>query len=590
MRYHILATDYDGTIAHHGGVDDATLAALERFRKSGRRLIMVTGRELPELKQVFPHLEMFEWVVAENGAQLYRPSNQETILLGETPSEKFVLELKRRGVERISVGGCIVATWEPYEAIVLSTIRDLGLELKVIFNKGAVMILPAHINKATGLLAALKRAGFSPHEVVGVGDAENDHAFFSICECSAAVANALPAVKERADIVLERDHGAGVTDLIDRILADDLADMNDRVPRHHALLGHREGGAELRLNDTDCRGILIAGPSGTGKSTAATGILERLGDLGYQHCIVDPEGDFATFEGAIVLGGANQPPVVDEILQILKNPKSNVVVNMVGVPLADRPSFFVTLLGRLLEFRTKTARPHWLLIDEAHHLLPTAWASASQSLPQELHRTILITVHPGEVSPAVLNLMTSVIAVGPKPHDVLAEYCAAIHEEYVPLNGDGKKEEVLFWSRERREQHFVKPERCRSERRRHIRKYMEGELPAEHQFFFRGPEGKLKLRAQNLLLFMQMADGVDDDTWKYHLGRHDVSQWFAEAIKDRELMEQAIEIEESDLSADESRERIKAAILKRYTLPAAASASLTTPPVTASTSRATTTA
>ena len=47
----------------------------------------------------------------------------------------------------------------------------------MIFNKGAVMILPSGVNKATGLAAALEELGLSPHNVVGVGDAENDHAF-----------------------------------------------------------------------------------------------------------------------------------------------------------------------------------------------------------------------------------------------------------------------------------------------------------------------------------------------------------------------------------------------------------------------------
>lgn len=588
MRYHILATDYDGTIAHHGGVDDSTLAALERFRKSGRRLIMVTGRELAELKTVFSHLEMFDWVIAENGAQLYRPSNQETILLGEPPPENFILELKRRGVERISVGGCIVATWEPYEATVLATIRDLGLELKVIFNKGAVMILPAHLNKATGLLAALKRAGFSPHEVVGVGDAENDHAFFSICECSAAVANALPAVKERADIILERDHGAGVADLIDRILADDLKDMNDRIVRHHPVVGHGRGDDEIRLNDSDGRGILIAGPSGSGKSTIATGLLERLGDLGYQHCIVDPKGDFATFEGAIVLGSANQPPVVDEVMQILKNPKSSVIVNMAGVLPTDRPGFFITLLGRLHEFRAKTARPHWLLIDEAHHLLPSAWEITPQSLPQEFDRTLLITAHPGEVSPTVLKRVKSIIAGGPRPQDVVAEFCVAAEEPTPTLPDIPTRDgEVLFWSRERHECSFIKPVKCRSDHFRHIRKYMEGELPAEQQFVFRGPQNKLKLRAQNLLMFIQMAEGVDDETWSYHLTRHDVSRWFDEAIKDRELMQQIRAIEESRISPQESRAHVKTAILDRFTVPRETTASASAAATPAATSSAT---
>jgi len=67
--------------------------------------------------------------------------------------------------------------------------------------------------------------------VVGVGDAENDHAFLECCAVAAVVANALPALKERADIVLERDHGLGVIDLIHRLVADDLRALGPRIPR-----------------------------------------------------------------------------------------------------------------------------------------------------------------------------------------------------------------------------------------------------------------------------------------------------------------------------------------------------------------------
>jgi HAD superfamily hydrolase (TIGR01484 family) len=86
------------------------------------------------------------------------------------------------------VGEVIVATFEPHEKTVLEVIRDLGLELQVIFNKGSVMVLPPGVNKASGLEAALREMGASPHNTVGVGDAENDHAFLRLCEVSVAVA------------------------------------------------------------------------------------------------------------------------------------------------------------------------------------------------------------------------------------------------------------------------------------------------------------------------------------------------------------------------------------------------------------------
>jgi HAD superfamily hydrolase (TIGR01484 family) len=222
MRYLALATDYDGTIAKDGQVDQTTLAALERLRDSGRRLIMVTGRQLDDLLQVFPHVNLFDWIVAENGALLYQPARQEEKLLGDRPSEDFIKLLRERGVDPLAVGRVIVATWEPHETTVVEAIRHLGLELQVIFNKGAVMVLPSGLNKAAGLNAALSELGLSPHNTIGVGDAENDHAFLDLCECSVAVANALPIVKERADFVTNGNRGAGVTELIDKLIASDL--------------------------------------------------------------------------------------------------------------------------------------------------------------------------------------------------------------------------------------------------------------------------------------------------------------------------------------------------------------------------------
>ena len=245
MRYLALATDYDGTLAKDGQVDEPTLAALERFRDSGRRLILVTGRELDELLEVFPQVDLFERVVAENGALLYRPAGREEKVLGEPPPAgagrgdpeaggQSAVGRARRSSPRSS----------RIEVAVLEAIRELGLEWQVIFNKGSVMVLPSGVNKATGLSAALEELNLSPHNVVGVGDAENDHAFLGLCEFSAAVANALPMLKERADFVTDGARGAGVVELIDRVLDDDLEDLSRCLARHRVLLGHRDDGSE----------------------------------------------------------------------------------------------------------------------------------------------------------------------------------------------------------------------------------------------------------------------------------------------------------------------------------------------------------
>jgi hydroxymethylpyrimidine pyrophosphatase-like HAD family hydrolase len=222
MRFQALATDYDGTLAHDGRVDHSTVAALDRLRAAGRRLFLVTGRELPDLNSVFPHLEKFDRVVAENGALVFEPATKMERVLAEPPPPPLIDQLRRRGVAPISIGRAIVATWEPHEKEVLEAIHDLGLEMQVIFNKGAVMVLPSGVNKATGLKAALADLNLDPKGVVAVGDAENDHALLELCGCGAAVSNALPMLRARADIELEADHGAGVVELIDMMLADTI--------------------------------------------------------------------------------------------------------------------------------------------------------------------------------------------------------------------------------------------------------------------------------------------------------------------------------------------------------------------------------
>ena len=178
------------------------------------------------MRRVFTRTELFDGIVAENGALLYDPASGEEKMLTEAPKEEFLTALRDAGV-KFDVGRAIVASWTPAEKAILGVIRRLGLDYQVIFNKGAVMVLPSGVNKATGLRAALEEVQLSFHNVVAIGDAENDHAFLSASECGVAVANALPALRERADIVTQGDHGAGVVELIELLLKGDLKEYDE---------------------------------------------------------------------------------------------------------------------------------------------------------------------------------------------------------------------------------------------------------------------------------------------------------------------------------------------------------------------------
>jgi hydroxymethylpyrimidine pyrophosphatase-like HAD family hydrolase len=562
-----LATDYDGTIAGDGIVDPPTQAALEKFKQTGRRLILVTGRDLPDLKRVYPGLTLFDRVVAENGTLLYDPATEATRALSAAPPVAFVEKLKERNVQPLTVGESIVATWEPNEGVVLEVIRDLGLELQIIINKGAVMVLPSGMNKAEGMKAALAELGLSAHNVVGVGDAQNDHAFLKACGCSAAVANALPMVKESADILLSRDHGPGVIDLVGMICRDDGGIIPPE--RHGLLIGQGADGKDVFL-EPHLGSVLIAGSSGIGKSTLATALTERMTERGFEFCVFDPEGDYAELENAVSIGNAKEAPNTAEVLKLLEKMGANVVVNTQVLDVADRPPFFAKLLPRLAAMRAATGRPHWLVIDEAHHLLPAERGDAHVFLPDDMPAAIFITVHPDELSKAALKTVDTLLALGKTAGETIARFCRAAGVGMPGRVPHPEKDEILFWRPgEGRGPRRVKVRRPRQSHQRHTRKYAEGELAEDISFYFRGPERKLNLRAHNLTMFSQLASGVDDETWSHHLRGGEYSAWFREIIKDDELADEVAEIEaDQGLPPAESRKRVTEAVSRRYTAPA----------------------
>jgi len=361
-------------------------------------------------------------------------------------------------------------------------------------------------------------------------------------------------------------HGEGVIELIEHILADDLRSLEPRLDRHHILLGKHQD-REVRLPPYG-GSLLIAGPSGSGKSTVAAGLLEQLAGRGYQFCLIDPEGDHQISEKVLTLGDRRRSPSVDEVVQALADPDQNLTVNLLGLPLADRPLFFAGLLPRLQEMRARSARPHWIVVDEAHHMLPSIWMPGSATLPQNLSGMLLITTKPDHIAPVALQPVDTVVAVGKAAHETLGAFAQVLRLGSPQVSAQELQPgEVVVWKRNTGEPPFtIRPVRGHADRRRHLRKYAEGELGPDRSFYFRGPDNKLNLRAQNLVLFSQMADGIDDETWMHHLRRGDYSRWFRQDIKDEDLAAEAEAVErQAGISPEESRRRIRAAIDARYT-------------------------
>ena len=212
----------------------------------------------------------------------------------------------------------------------------------------------------------------------------------------------------------------------------------------------------------------------------------------------------------MTLGDAKHEPRVEEAVELLRHAKENVVVNLLGVQLEERPRYFIRLFSQICQLRA-VARPHWVLIDEAHHMMPPEWP-ASASLPQQLHGTILVTVHPDHVARAVLQTVAFVLVVGSAPATTLRSFCGALGEAPPELS-DGETEPGIAYFLDRRERRLrrVRVHGPQQQMRRHTRKYVEGELGEDRSFYFRGPDGRLNLRAQNLMVFLQIAEGGTDE-------------------------------------------------------------------------------
>jgi hypothetical protein len=295
----------------------------------------------------------------------------------------------------------------------------------------------------------------------------------------------------------------------------------------------------------------------------AVALMEGLAEQQYQFCLIDPEGDFEQLEGTVTFGSSQRAADLNESIAALASPSRNVSINLVGIPLDERPVFFARLYTALQKMRLEVGRPHWLLVDEAHHLMPAGDPPAFP--PAAPEAAVMVTVSPAALYPAILHEIDVVVATDRKR---IIEFCKAVREQVPGSIKEKSSAEALVWFRKQCVLTEIIPARSNITRLRHRRKYAEGELPPDRSFYFRGAQEKLNLRADDLKIFIRLADGVDIETWQYHLLRGDYSRWIREALKDHALADEVKKVEEGGHDSATSRALIRAAIERRYTGPA----------------------
>jgi hypothetical protein len=316
----------------------------------------------------------------------------------------------------------------------------------VIFNKGAVMILPAGVNKASGLAAALKELALSPRNLVAAGDGENDHALLESAEYSVATANAIATLKTKADRVTRETHGDGVLEVIADLIESDLGRAPPRAPRRLLTLGKDAHGAPVAF-PTAGVSMVVAGRARGGKTALVRGLVARACTLGYQFCVIDTRGDYLDFSPAVVLGSREHAPEVMEVLTALEKPDIDAVVALCGLPAGARPAFITDLVRRLGALQETTGRPHWIVVDEARQALPARGLKDEVALaPAE--NTIYVSREAARLPPDLLASANAIVACGEGAGAEIDAIAAAIPAPKPPeALRDPREGEALVWSR-----------------------------------------------------------------------------------------------------------------------------------------------
>lgn len=563
-----LVVDFDGTLTEGGRPRSNVLERLAEVRAAGHRVVLATGRIFAELLYVFPDvLDVTDSVVCENGGVLVDPTGSRT-LASPIPAS-LVDALAERGVI-LRRGEVLLAGQAHVAAEVLDAVHAVGLDVQLVFNRAELMVLPAAVSKASGVTAALRALGLSPHNAVAIGDAENDLALLQACEIAVAPRNAIDAVKAAADLVLEDEDGAAVADLAGRLV--DRRSL-PRSRRWTAQIGTDEHGQPVRLPISGTS-LLVSGGTSSGKSYLAGLIAEQLIGNGYETLVIDPEGDHVGLRGlpnVVWFGGSDLPRRPRGLAQLRGSPLGNVVADLSHLSLDDRIRWMAELPAFIADERAKSGSPHWVVIDEAH-LLANDTSRVAQLYDLGIAQYCLVTFLPDLLEPSLIDRLDAVVLLGNGvPHELaeriaanlgvtsglltrrLLEITPGVAITVVRDHGDTITDCRLG---SRRTDHV-----------RHWHKYATERKPASAFHFRSSAHRRTGATAANLSELHDQLIECDGAVVAHHAEHGDFSRWIHDVIAD-EVLAQAVSAAETNRraggSVDAVRNVIVDAIRTRY--------------------------
>ena len=568
-RFQALAFDYDGTLTEQGRPSPQMLAALRRVRDSGRRLVLVTGRILAELRAVFPEVDVeFDAIVAENGAVLADADGVRDLA---PPIEPHLAQALAHRDIPCRVGRVVVACDHAYAAAVHDELDRLGIDGQLVRNRGALMVVPSGVTKGTGLLEALGELRISHHSTLAAGDAENDLPLLETAEVGVAVANAVDGLKRRADLVLDEPDGAGVTALLEGpVLAGEHRIFSDRW---QIELGRTPQGRPVLLPSSQVS-LLVTGGSCSGKSYLTGHLVEQLVQLRYGVLVVDREGDhvgLASRRGVVVVGGERPLPPPPEVVTLLGHRFGSVVLDLSLLAPARQDAYVAELHPLVRAVQLDSGSPHWIVHDEAH-LAPGRPGETESHASVPGSGQLLATYQPDQLPAEVCDHLDAAVLLpggGDGAEEAAAfvaqhwtgsrsfeEQLAALHTGQavlVPLALGGPPRSFT-----------VGPRRARHVR--HWHKYTDAQLPHHLQFRFAGDDPDAS--AGNIREFHRELRRASADTLRSHASSRDLSRWVDQVLQERQLAADVArlewELDNGRRTLEDTRQRLLHAIEVRY--------------------------
>jgi hypothetical protein len=403
------------------------------------------------------------------------------------------------------------------------------------------MLLPAGVSKGSGVRHAMRRLNLSFHDVLAVGDAENDIDLFVACGYAACPGDAVAELAAVADWIFPGGDGAAVSRAIEQSI------LPDRLPpprsgRERLELGWARATGERVTIPGRGVNVLVHGDSLSGKSWLAGGLAEQLAAREYATCVIDPEGDHL---GLADTAGVTWAEVAEDrdwnaaLETLARDPAASVVVDLSAVA----PERKLGLVGRGLEAigqaRARHGRPHWVVLDEAHYWLHEQGVS-DEVAGLDAKGFCLVTYKASWLRQTVLDTVDDVILgrtteagerarlaalledrAGDAPA-LLAGLAELAPPQFVLVPGQGGP--ITFVAPPRRTRHI-----------RHLGKYVDRPVAPHAAFFFRHADGRPAGTAETLRGFVSHLAEVDADALAFHAGRGDFSRWISDVFADQRL-------------------------------------------------------